>query len=401
MKNTFCNHTLRFIGAALLSLAIVSCKKKADPVFEPSANTITLDCNYFKTNSNAVLKHNPALAVDYIVTCKMEIDDDVTIEPGTVISFQENAGFEINENGSLASNGTAAEPVTLTGASKTKGYWAGIIFYSNDSKNKLSYTKVEYAGGDKFNSNDDRGAIVLYGQTQFKMDHCNITNSSTYGLNANYNDATMTLSNNTYSGNNVPMTVVSDLINMISGTDSYVGNTNNYVRLVNNISGINVPTVMRKLDVPYKMEYVSTVPYLEIFSDMSIEPGVIIEFSTSTGLYVKQTGSLYAVGTVQNPVIFRGAIKQAGYWANITYEFTNSVKNQLKNVKIQHAGGDPTETKGAIYMWAEPTLTLENVEFSDVLPCAVYAAPSGSNPNNNLTYNTLSYSNCGGQLCGD
>lgn len=401
MKTKFCNHALRFISVSLLSLAIISCKKKNDPTPEPLAEPITLDCGYFKTNPNAVLKHNSELAVDYIVTCKMEIDDDVTIEPGTIISFQENAGFEINDNGSLVSNGTAAAPVTFTGVNKTKGYWAGVIFYSKDSKNKLSYTNVEYAGGDKFNSNNDRGAIVLYGEASFKMDHCHITNSSTYGLNANYNQVNMTLSNNTYSGNDVPMTVVSDLINMISSTDSYVGNINNYVRLVNNISGINVPTVMRKLDVSYKMEYVSTVPFLEIFSDMTIEPGVIIEFSTSTGLYVKQTGSLYAVGTAQNPVIFRGFTKQAGSWRNITYEFTNSVKNQLKNVKIQHAGGDPTQTQGAVYMWAEPTLTLENVEFSDILPCAVYAAPSSSNPNNNLTTNNLSYINCGGQMCGD
>lgn len=401
MRMKFSGIALKITAFGFMAFAITSCKKDDKNPLGPSGGTITLDCDHFTKNPKTILKNSDA-AVDYIVTCKMQIDDDVMIEPGTTIAFEENAGFEINEDGSLSSNGTANSPVTLTGKLKTKGYWAGIMFHSESSKNQLSYTQVEYAGGDRFNSNNDRGGIVLFGEANFKMNNSKIANSATSGLNASYRGVQMELANNTYEKNDVPMTVLSDLINMISGTDSYIGNTKDYVHLMNSVSNVKVPTLMRKLNVPYRMSFVTApIPHLEISNDMTIEPGVILEMDASTSLYITKNGSLNAVGTTADPIIIRGFTKQPGSWENIYFEFTSSVKNQLKNMKIQHAGGNPTSTKGAVYMWAKPTLNVENVEFSDILTCALYAAPSGSSPNPNLTSANLTYINCGGEICGD
>lgn len=393
------------IAGILTAVTILgSCNKDEDPPTPTPPMTIDppieLDCRYFSENKNAVLKDNPNAPVDYIISCKMAINDDVTIEAGTTIAFETDAGLVVNEQGSLTTSGTSNLPITLTGTDKTRGSWSGIIFYSNDVKNKMQHTVVEYAGGSAFNSNNNKGAVIAYADSRLSMNNCTLRHSAEYGLNADYRNITLDLKNNVYTSNKSPMRLRADLLGMASPSDRHTGNDEDKVVLNLYTASLSEPVTWKKIDVPYRTIVTSNpIPQLAINTALTIEPGVIVEMGQGAELRINENGSMNAVGTENDPIIFRGTVNQPGSWGTIYFTHTQSPLNRLHHMEIRNAGEG--SNKGAVYMWAKPTLSVQNVHFADIKTCAIYAAPGTSSPNTNLTTANLTYSNVGGEICGD
>ncbi len=397
-------HSYTIAGILTAATILGSCNKDEDPPVPAPPTTIDppteLDCRYFSENKNAILKDNPNAPVDYIISCKMAINDDVTIEAGTTIAFKTDAGLVVNKQGSLTTSGTSALPVTLTGTDKTRGAWSGIIFFSNDVKNKLQYTVVEYAGGSAFNSNNNKGAVIAYADSRLSMNNCTLRHSAEYGLNADYGSITLDLNNNVYTSNKSPIRMRAELLGMTSPSDRHTGNDEDKVVLNFYTASLGQPVTWKKIDVPYRTVVTSSsIPQLSINNALTIEPGVIVEMGQGAGLKINENGSMNAVGTEHDPIIFRGSVNQPGSWGCIYFTHTQSPLNQLQHMEIRNAGEG--SNKGAVYMWAKPALNIQNVHFSDIKTCAIYAAPGTSSPNTNLTTGNLTYSNVGGEICGD
>lgn len=103
-----------------MGFTFTNCSKEDNP--EPSVGNheaITLDCHYFLDNPNAILKDDPEAPVDYIITCEMKVTEKLTINPGVVIAFEQNAGSKFTEAASFKMEGTAAKPILLTGTEQT------------------------------------------------------------------------------------------------------------------------------------------------------------------------------------------------------------------------------------------------------------------------------------------
>lgn len=383
----------------LLTGAVASCKKTST---EPSGGITpgvtkaadTIGCNH-EIKSGGTLTNDPDAPVDYVVTCQVSLSGDVIIEPGTVIEFTTDAGLKVNNSGSLAINGTSSDPVTLTGVDKTAGSWAGILYDSDDTKNSMSYTTIDYAGGSKFNSNGDLGSIVVWADTKLKMDNCTVMNSAAYGLNASYGGSDVAMSNNTFTKNDMPMKLKASSLHLATGNNTYTGNSKDFVLLEFYTSTINDDATWHKIDVPYLTEGTS----LTVNDMLTVEPGVEVHMGQGTYIHIQEKGAIKAVGTSADPIVFRGEIATAGAWEGIGISFSSNPLNEIGYAKIMHAGGD--DRKGAIYMWAKPVLNVHDVDFADVKTCALYAAPNVSSPNTNLTLGTCTFTNCGGQLCGD
>jgi len=398
MKKVFSNSTVNgTVLFVLLSVAAVSCKKNSNtPVQSPGVikEPLVLECDDPISNGGTLV-NDPDRPVDYRVNCQLALNGDVTIEPGTVIEFATDAGFKITKNGSLASNGNSSTPVELTGVDKTKGSWSGVIFDSDDTKNKLIYTNISYAGGKPFNSNGDHGAVIIWSGTRVTLQNCNITNAMHYGLNANYHGANITLENNSFKGNDVPMHLNGSLLSVPSSSDDYTGNEKDVVELRFYTSTISNAATWHKINVPYLTKGATN---LVINADVTIEPGTDIMMGQGTGIKVNEKGGLKILGTASAPITFRGEHETPGAWAGIGYHFTANPINEVGHARIMHAGAN---MKGAIYMWAKPVLKVHNVAFSDLKTCAMYAAPSTSSPNTNLGHSNNTYVSVGGQICGD
>ena len=83
---------------------------------------------------------------------------------------------------------------------------------------------------------------------------------------------------------------------------------------------------------------------ISVYAKITVEPGVEIEVKENGGIYVYQNssgiGAFYAVGTLDKPIIIRGAETNKGYWDKI-YINSSSGSNVFNYVIIRHGGGVP------------------------------------------------------------
>ena len=383
--------------AALLFAAgtLLSCSKEDedDSTSTPSAEPTTLDCDYFK--QDRILTNNPDAPIDYIITCQAPVDGDLVIQPGVVIAFQTDAGLEVFENGSISAIGTQEEPIVMTGVDKAAGSWSGIMIYSKDVKNVLNYCTVEFGGGSPFNSNDDRGNIILYADGKLTVEHCAISNSATYGIHANYKSGRfVSIDHNTFSSNKAPIYVRANLVDAIGSDNLFSKNTGNYVEVGCGavFENENGDKTWNKLEVPYRITTTDfgitdkiTVPPN---GNLTLAPGIQMEFATSVYIYVEDNASLKAVGTANEPLLFTGIDKAPGAWGGIEFAFTKSTRNEIAHATFEY--GADSNIKGSIYMWADPKLNVHDCTFKDLEGCAfVDADICFCNPNLTESNNTF------------
>jgi len=386
-----------FLTTSVLS----SCKKDKD---EDDINNVLIDnspqalsCNYF--NEDRTLLNDTNKPVDYLINCEMSINANVTISAGTVIEFGPDASLIINNGGSLRCLGNADNKVVLTGKVKVKGYWKGLRVNNSSPLNQLNFTVLEFAGGEGFSGK--KGGIVVWSGGRIKISNSEIRNNDAAGLTAegaNINEITnVELENNKFSGNTLsPLQLNTVLVGMANATNDFSGNGLPYIKCISYTSEIKVNTVWNKVNVPYLI----TGANLTIGNSaiLSIQPGVNLIFDSNTGMRINTASALRAVGTADEPIVFRGLSNAPGAWKGLYFAFTENVNNQIAHASIENAGEDQ---QGAIYMWASPKLTLDHVSFKNLSTCAIYGAPSSGSPNANLTTSNLTFENVAGEICGD
>jgi hypothetical protein len=108
-----------------------------------------VDIVHVRTNpvSESVTWH--AIDADYFLDGSLNVDKVWTLEPGVtlVMSFDSWIFVGGSDEAGMHAVGTAAAPITITGAEKTNGYWETIqIDNTNNAANVFDYVVVEYGG---------------------------------------------------------------------------------------------------------------------------------------------------------------------------------------------------------------------------------------------------------------
>ncbi|NES81638.1 MAG: hypothetical protein F6K10_09665 [Moorea sp. SIO2B7] len=98
-------------------------------------------------------------------------DTTLTIEPGTILKFTNNAGLNIK--GTINALGTLENPILFTSsnATPTAGNWRGITLSSSDAVGNLANVKIEYA---------DEAIEGIYG-AEINLNNALLTNNN-YGI---------------------------------------------------------------------------------------------------------------------------------------------------------------------------------------------------------------------------
>lgn len=366
-----------------------------------SAEQIT-DISYFQTDRT--LSNICPNGIDYVIATDAiySVTANLVIEEGVNIQFVDGAGLAIEETGSINALGNASSPIVLQGENENMiGAWRGIIIYSDKTANAFNYVTIKGAGGDEFNSNGERGSLVVYADAKVKIDNCVFENSAAYGINANYTSAEITsLMSNKFVNNNTPILIRANNADIIDATNSFSGNTNSYVHTRIG-SQIETNKIWQALSIPYQITSadfgITKLQRVGNNGKLTINAGAKLLFETQTGLEINDTGTFSAIGTASNKIEFSGVDPQAASWYGIEFRFTQSPSNEISYANIKHAGSD----QGAIYMWADPALNVNNVTISDVSNCAFFDAPkAASAPGNpNLTQSNITYNNVASQYC--
>ena len=157
------------------------------------------------TLSQDITLSNIADGTPYLFLEETTVNAELTIEAGTTLLFEEDVIFRIGGDGSMIAVGNMENMITFT-ARDTGSPWGGIIFFSTDVSNEMTYCEVSYGGNRGATSGVEPANIGLeaFANAELKLTNCNITNSSGYGV---YVEGGSTIKN----ADNQPITTQTDL----------------------------------------------------------------------------------------------------------------------------------------------------------------------------------------------
>ncbi len=395
MKNLFKTSVFLFLGFGML----MSCSSDDDVNDDPTVQLdppIVLKCDYFK--EDRILTKNPNAAVDYIINCVMIAQGDIKIEPGVVIEFEEDAGIYVDDfnvpKASLAAKGTQEKPIIFRGKTKTKGFWKGILFDTESTKNELDHVQISHAGGASFNSANDKGAVVLWANSKLRIKNSIISKSLTYGLNATHSNSILALENNVFEDNDAPVIIHPEFIGAINSTNDYTGNNKNMVFIES--GSFDTPTTWKKVNVPYTILNRSVYNYsggIDAYNLLTIEPGVVMEFDASTKLSIEELGGgIKAVGTTADPIIFTGVNKIQNGWIGIYFNSAHPA-NEIAFSEFHYSGkttGSTDSKRGTLRLWYNNLINIHDVTFKNIEGCAInYGVLHGQGDNPNIIINNI------------
>ncbi len=103
-------------------------------------------------------------------------------------------------------------------------------------------------------------------------------------------------------------------------------------------SNITDDSVLERITPDGIADYIVTAN-ITVSANLVVEPGVIVEFRSDAGMRILQNGSINAVGTAQDSIIFRGTVKVPGHWRGLRVD-SNNPANELAYMAIKHGGSD-------------------------------------------------------------
>ncbi|MBL9108591.1 MAG: hypothetical protein JNM74_04945, partial [Myxococcales bacterium] len=160
---------------ALAVLTLLSgCKKLQGAPLTKKGEPVKLGCD---APIPAALSHEEGRAVDYVVTCMVPVHTSLTIGSGTALVFQANAGFVVEQGGSLAAKGTAAAPITMTGEGGAR--WHGVHVFTAAPQNELTFVRIKDAGTARV---DWKGAILATGEGALTVRDTTVEAADTHAL---------------------------------------------------------------------------------------------------------------------------------------------------------------------------------------------------------------------------
>lgn len=279
----------------------------------------------------------------YRIDKRLEVEEGVLeIEPGAHIEFIEHGGINVRQEGALSAVGTEDEPVYFGGVEQDRGFWRGLRFGDSSSdRNELNYVVVEHAGSEPWTLNrqsrNEGGVVIVGPETRLKITNSELRHNDIAAIMAkDTGESVVELSSSTFEDNAHATRVQAQHVEHFSTDLTIEGNDVDAVGLDDAGVRQNIERAMSfpPFDVPYRV-----LNTLQLDAAVSIEPGTVFEFAEGEGLRVNGPGSLTAVGTSSERIVFEGAQPVPGFWRGLYFSGSWTSENQLNEVVVRHGGG--------------------------------------------------------------
>ncbi len=328
----------KLILLILVSFVVISC---VDPDPDPenlcSATNLTGDCDSGEICSPTGICIKDSVCTDlennidtettldgcYNIKRDISVNADLEIKAGSTFIFGSNAKIVVNTTGSLKAIGTADKPILFTGEEKTRGYWGYIDIYSNTTKNELSHVILEYGG-------NSYSMLYLESDARLKVTDSLFQESKLSGFylagSVDQFERVTSKNNEDYPG----IVAGDDILSKFDYVSDFTGNGKDFIKF--NSTNIEKNQIWRKLSVPIFVE-----TSLSIDADLEITEGSTFVLGSDVKIVVNTTGSLKAIGTAEESILFTGEEKTRGYWGYIDI-YSNTTKNELSHVILEYGG---------------------------------------------------------------
>ena len=295
--------------------------------------------DYINTFRNLGIDKNvtwQALNVPYRLPGRIElVQADITIEAGAKFLCAPSSGLEVTTTGSINAVGTSSDEIVFEGEQDVRGYWAGLNFQSNNTKNNLTYVIIKNGGQTGFDGANLKANVMVEDAGRLIMANTTSSKSGGSGLYLRNDDSKIdNFSSNTITDNVFPVTALMDHYGSFDAGTSFTGNDNDYIRSVYT-SSLNGNHTWDKLTVPYQLSNRTE----SVLGAITIEPGAVILGQPGSGIQINATGSMNAMGTTSNKIIFKGSEDVSGYWEGLRF-LSNNPNNLLENFEVLNAGSE-------------------------------------------------------------
>ncbi len=297
----------------------------------------------------------------------------LTIEAGAQVRFELGAGlyfgYESGKRGVLDAQGTVEQPIVFASAasSPAKGDWAAVYLGNGAASSMMSHCTISHGGG------GSEAALIVEGAgNKPAVMNCTIEQSASLGIKLSADAYFVAFENN------VVKTSASNPIRLGANEAGSLGSGNRFEE--NGVQAIHVDagTVSRSTSwlpqgVPYRLHGTTYVQHETIAPVLAIKPGATLEFGPEAALKVAHgsgtQGALYAIGTAEAPITFRGVSTEPGSWAGISMGEGTVAGAELsvnttviQHAVIEHGGGGNTNDSALLYLYNAKPL-VENVTF--------------------------------------
>ncbi|WP_266365869.1 right-handed parallel beta-helix repeat-containing protein [Tellurirhabdus rosea] len=376
------------VGEYELELAVSSATgKSSDKVIVTASVAEPLAINASITVKTTLVDRvlNPELP-DYIVTKSIDVNHELTINPGVVIAFERDVRLNINDNGGLViAKGEADNKIKFVGVQKTKGYWVGIANYSGSNANVFEHTEFMHTGSRPIYSTT-KSAFFMSARSQVTFKNCLFSQNDGYGLFVYEGGILREFSKNAFT-NHTEAGILLDAANVatLDAASTFTGgNGRNVVEITN--SGI-----LKGTSEIVWAGFADKTPYringeFAVTTGWKIAPGVTIELNRDAVIRVNSDGYLIAKGTNTEKITFTGADRTAAYWRGIIC-YSSDSKNAVENAEVNNAGSIAIVSgkKAAIAVYGtRATMSIKNTRISGSGGYGVFVS-YGASANADLT----------------
>jgi hypothetical protein len=312
------------------------------------SSTTTISVQAGVTELNGAITSDRTLTADeeYVATELVSVEDGatLTIEPGTHIAFEADAGLNINSNSVIDANGTSSEPITMTATdgNEETGWWQGVAIYSAEPNNRLNYVEIRHAGSEVPALLAEGGGLALAGDASVTFTNSTIAQSGTFGLYLDGTGAELDgFSNNTFSENtDAPVYIPFPSIGAIDSGSTFADGTT--VRIWGaTLSDSDATVTALDGDTPYRF----TDGDSDVGQDatLTIDAGVEMRFASGVGISVDGGPSavLSADGSSDSPIRMTATEgnEEPGWWRGVAI-YSGNANNLLDHVIIRHGGSE-------------------------------------------------------------
>lgn len=124
----------------------------------------------------------PAANVPYFINQFWNVDEGITLKPGTHFVMGSEAAIIIKDEGFFNAEGTVKDSISIVGKVDAAGYWNRIELQSNNSKNVMKYVTISNGGSDAGYSNHSTIYVDGFHNGQLSLQHSTIKNSYNWGV---------------------------------------------------------------------------------------------------------------------------------------------------------------------------------------------------------------------------
>ena len=306
------------------------------------------------------------LPVDYVVDGWLWIDGNalLTIEPGVTIMFTgADGGMEIGENAGLKMVGTAEKPIVFCGPANNpnNGSWNRIVLNSKRNDNQWEYVQFLRGGSDDYKWS----GVVDIQNGKVSMKNCLIDGSLGVGIDTEYGDTRFIAFENNVIKNCASYPWITEnipaLFTNVSTNNVFEANGKNHIEVTPSYYELEESVSFKGMPIPYHFE-----DGIEFGGNktLTLEPGVEFMFDYDFWMIVSEEVIFKAVGTPQQPIVFRGTTSE-DLWRGLEFKCNRS-GSKLDFVNISNTGADPDDyyKRSALYLRGNSQCDITNCTFS-------------------------------------